>query len=189
MNTWLISDTHFGQSTLMHHYPKGRNTFNTCDELDEHMIENWNSVIAPKDTVYHVGDFGSKHLDYSIKCLRRLNGQKVLIPGNHDQKLLKNPDFLSQWSRVAHYSYMEGSIEGQQIIFCHFPIWEWKAIHYGSYHIHGHTHGKPTGVPGRILDVGVDGHDLKPWHWDEVKAYMETREIRTHHGNSGKTSG
>lgn len=181
MNTWLISDTHFGHASLMSHYPSGRGRFSTVEELDEYMIEMWNEMISPKDSVYHIGDFGSRDLDYSIKCLRRLNGHKTLIPGNHDYKLLKRPEFISQWTRVAPYSYLEGSIEGQQIVFCHFPIWEWKAIHYGAYHIHGHTHGKPTGVPGRILDVGVDGHSLKAWHWDEVKEFMEAKPIRTHH--------
>lgn len=186
MDTWFTSDTHFGQATLMTHYPKGRDLFSDVFALDEHMIEVWNDRIKPKDRVYHVGDFGSRDYDYSIKCLKRLNGEKILVPGNHDYKLLKRDDFISEWSKVAPYSYLEANVEGQQIIFCHFPIWEWKAIHYGSYHIHGHVHGKPTGIPGRILDVGVDGNGLTPWKWEEVATFMAEKPVRTHHGNLAK---
>lgn len=181
MNTFFVSDTHFGHANLMKHYPGGRGKFLDVSELDEHMIENWNSRIRPKDRVYHIGDFGSFDIEHSIKVLRRLNGEKIFVPGNHDKKHLKDDRFRTQWSRVFPYSYGEVSVEGQSIVLCHFPIWEWMQIHRGWWHIHGHVHGKPTGIPGKILDVGVDGHNLEPWSWEQVKNHMDDRPTRFHH--------
>jgi calcineurin-like phosphoesterase family protein len=181
MKTWFISDTHFGHTNLMKHYPEGRGRFTDVQELDRYMIDCWNEVIDHKDEVFHLGDFGCSDQPYCVKVLRRLNGKKTLIPGNHDKKLLNNKEFISQWTHVAPYSYFERSFNGQEIIFSHYPIWEWRAIHYGAYHLHGHLHGKPHGIPGRILDVGVDGHNLQPLSVEDVTRYMNARPIRTHH--------
>lgn len=180
MNTFFASDTHFGHEALMKHYPD-RGRFASVDEVDEHMIDNWNSKIGRKDLVYHIGDFGSFNVEHSIKIVRRLNGRKELVPGNHDRKHIASPIFAREWSQIHPYSYREISVEGQRIALCHFPLWEWMQIHRGWWHIHGHVHGKPTGIPGKILDVGVDGNNLTPWSFDEVKAFMEARPTRFHH--------
>jgi len=50
-------------------------------------------------------------------------------------------------------------------------------MYYGSYHLHGHSHGNYT-AEGRILDVGIDARpqkDMGLWHWDEIVTYMESR--------------
>jgi len=180
MNTFFVSDTHFGHSNLMKHYP-ARNAFATVEELDEKMIDDWNRKIGKKDRVYHTGDFGSKNLEYCIRVASRLNGEKHLVPGNHDRQLCRDERFRKCWEQIYPYSYREISVEGQQIVLCHFPIWEWMQIHRGWWHIHGHVHGKPTGIPGKILDVGVDGHDLQVWSFEEVKAHMDSRPVRHHH--------
>ena len=181
MKTFFLSDTHFTHANLMHHYPKGRALFPDVDALDDYMVEQFNSVVGPKDRVIHVGDFGGWDIEKSTKRLRQLHGEKELIPGNHDRKHIRDAKFAREWSMIHPYSYAELSVEGQQIAFSHFPIWEWMQIHRGWWHIHGHVHGKPTGIPGKILDVGVDGHDLKVWSFEEVKAHMDARPIRYHH--------
>ncbi len=169
----------------MKHYPTGRGRFENVNDLDDYMVQQWNARIGKRDRVFHIGDFGSFDIEHSIKILRRLNGEKILVPGNHDRKHTRDERFRSLWSKIFPYSYAEVSVEGQRIVLCHFPIWEWMQIHRGWWHIHGHVHGKPTGIPGKILDVGVDGHDLLPWSWEEVSAYMNDRPVRTHHGNIG----
>ena len=181
MKTLFTSDTHFTHANLMKHYPDGRDRFVDVSALDEHMIRVWNEKIAPSDRVYHIGDVGGFDIERTIKVVQRLNGSKFLVPGNHDRKALKNEKFRSLWATIYPYSYAEISCEGQPIVLCHFPIWEWMQIHRGWWHIHGHVHGKPTGIPGKILDVGVDGHDLSPWSWEEIVRYMDKRPVRTHH--------
>jgi calcineurin-like phosphoesterase family protein len=85
-NKFYISDTHFGHAGTWERFKNPDGTplrpFTSTEEMDEKMIENWNSVVKEHDTVYHCGDvvIGKKHLEK----IRRLNGKKKLIMGNHD---------------------------------------------------------------------------------------------------------
>lgn len=184
--TWFISDTHFGHRKLLEFYKNreqlaGGTNEEAIERFDSAMVERWNSLIGRGDTVYHIGDFGGGTTESSIKVLRRLNGKKQLVPGNHDRKLVQNAEFLRQWTVVHPYSYKEVSVEGQKIVLSHFPMWEWNQIHRGAWHIHGHLHGKPHHIPGKILDVGVDGHHLYPYELDEVAWLMNQADERNHH--------
>lgn len=179
MTIFFTSDTHFGHAKLMEHY-KDRGKYGTLEAHDEALIKNWNRDISPKDTVYHIGDFSMGNDDVGINVLRRLNGHKYLVPGNHDKRILRNPDFRAGWKEVLPSLY-ELKVNKERIILCHFPIWEWNKAHRGSWHIHGHVHGMPTGIPGKILDAGIDGNGLRPYNWDTVKEFMDSRPLRTHH--------
>lgn len=177
---WFTSDTHFHHRNLMQHYAH-RSVFADEVEMTEFQITLWNSLIKPKDIVYHIGDFGAYHHADSIAVVKRLNGRKHLVPGNHDIKLIKQAEFTRHWTEVFPYSYKEISVDKQKIILCHYPIWEWNQLHRGSWHLHGHLHGKPHGIPGKILDVGVDGNALRPYNLSDVREFMETRPVRYHH--------
>lgn len=74
MTVFLISDTHFGHANIIKY--AGR-PFDSVEEMNEAMVDNWNSVVKQGDKVYHLGDvtMNSKSLD----ILSRLNGRKVLI--------------------------------------------------------------------------------------------------------------
>ena len=56
--------------------------WDTTEEMDEAMIEKWNATVRPKDKVYHLGDVVINRK--ALPTLQRLNGDKVLIKGNHD---------------------------------------------------------------------------------------------------------
>src|SRR5437762_1961140 len=81
INTWFISDTHFGHKNILE-YEKESRPFTSIEEMHEAIIERWNSNIKPSDIVYHLGDFcfGKKHLEIA----QSLNGKKRLVMGNHD---------------------------------------------------------------------------------------------------------
>lgn len=179
---WFTSDTHFTHGNLMKHYPD-RARFKDEDEMKEWMIQEWNKRIQPKDTVYHIGDFGGKDADKDLKVARRLKGRLFYVPGNHDRKIVKLRGFQERCSMLYPYSYAEISIDKQKIVLCHFPIWEWNQIHREAWHIHGHVHAKPTGIPGKIMDAGVDGNGLVPYHFEDVRRHMNKRPVRFHHAN------
>lgn len=175
----FTGDTHFNHARLMELYP-ARGVYTCVDDMTENLIAIWNRDIGPKDTVYHVGDFSMGDDAAGISVLRRLNGHKYLVPGNHDKRILRNPEFVAGWKEVLP-ALSEIKINKERIVLCHFPIWEWNKAHRGAWHIHGHVHGKPTGIPGKILDVGIDGNALRPYNWDTVKEFMDSRPLRTHH--------
>ncbi len=54
MTTWFTADTHFGHTNVIRYCAR---PFDSVQAMDETLIENWNQVVRPKDTVYHLGDF------------------------------------------------------------------------------------------------------------------------------------
>ena len=95
------------------------------------MVERWNARVRPNDKVYHLGDITMSTAAKSLHILSRLNGEKVLIKGNHD--LHK----LSQYE--AHFKDVRGSHQLAGLLLTHIPVHpqslsRWKA------NVHGHLH-------------------------------------------------
>lgn len=178
MSIFFTADTHFG-----HRFLAGLRTFPSVEEMDQHIIDQWNKTVSREDTVYHLGDvsFADRRRTYEI--LWRLNGQLFLVPGNHDRKreamLMQSGRF--GWSQLI----AEIKHEKEKIVLCHFPMLTWNRAHYGSWHLHGHSHGNLKVKDGLRLDVGIDARpDMRPWSFEEVKEYMKAREFVAvdHHG-------
>lgn len=150
--------------------------------MDECLIDNWNAKVKKGDIVYHLGDFvfANSAYDYA-KYKTALNGQIVLIRGNHDNsKLLKKLDGVFTDVRDM-YSLKHN---GHQIILSHYPMYHWDRSHFNSYHCHGHSHGglvDTYDTTGKILDVGVDTNNFFPYHVDEVLEIMESKPSNINH--------
>lgn len=121
---FIISDTHFGHGNILRLRPG----FSTVEEMNAALIHNWNSVVTKRDTVYHLGDVAwTKKAAY--ECLPQLNGNKILVAGNHDVWSWVSP-FFDKILGARHYS---------EFILTHIPIhptefYEWKL------NLHGHLH-------------------------------------------------
>lgn len=181
MTTWFTSDNHFFHRGILRFCPETRQG-TTAEEMNELMIEKWNSQVGEKDTVYTLGDFSFGNANETEDILRRLNGRKHLIKGNHDH-------WIDGRTRVYFESisdYKEIQIDKKKVVMFHYPIYEWNKMHYGSYHLFGHVHGGAT-VPGRAIDVGIDARpqkDMGLWTWEELDAILAARELRKHHGKT-----
>lgn len=134
MNTFLISDTHFGHRNIITFQNDGKplRPFSSVEEMDETMVKNWNGVVKPKDTVYHLGDVVINRK--ALSTLDRLNGRKILIKGNHD--IFKLQDYIKYFEDIRAYKVLPH----HGIICSHIPIhpdsmYRWKL------NIHGHLHG------------------------------------------------
>ncbi len=77
---FFISDTHFGHANIIKYCNR---PFVDAREMDKILIDNWNSTVSKKDTVYHLGDFSFKAPPSHFS--KKLNGHKILIQGNHDR--------------------------------------------------------------------------------------------------------
>jgi len=176
MNIWLTADTHFGHKAIIDHC--GR-PFKSEEEMNEAMIGNWNAVVAPKDTVWHLGDFSyrSKPEVY----FDRLNGKISLCLGNHDKpNLLRRLPFVE----VCDTKYLRW--EGERFFLSHYAHRVWRNSHRGTYHLYGHSHGQLPDY-GRSMDVGVDaiarltGGCYGPVRLSVVADYLRDREYAVHH--------
>jgi calcineurin-like phosphoesterase family protein len=150
--------------------------------MNEKLIENWNKVVKSKDDVYHLGDFGWFHTTSDTeKLASRLNGRIHLIIGNHDRESVTNASCFFWMGN----SRKRLNIHNQIIIIDHYAMLVWDKSHYGSWMLFGHSHGKLNGwinihLPlNKMLDVGVDSHNYTPWHYDEVKKYMDSKSGET----------
>ena len=111
--------------------------------------------------------------------INQLNGSKILIIGNHDRKFLKYKEYRDCFQEI--HEVLEIVHNKKDIVMFHYPIHEWRSCQYGSIHLHGHCHGKPTGLEQyRIYDVGLDATGKIVTDLDEVISLMNTREIKSH---------
>ena len=178
MSIWFTSDTHFGHARILD-YCKDTRPFESVEEMDETLIAIWNAQVGKQDTVNHLGDFAFMGTEGTLELLTRLNGRLHLILGNHD-RVMRRPEIQARlaWSG----EYLEKAIGGQRVIMFHYPIHEWNAMHHGSYHLFGHVHGSKP-LHGRSMDVGVDAHDMRLWHWYEVHERLKELPVVLHHDN------
>jgi calcineurin-like phosphoesterase family protein len=159
---FFTADTHFGHENIIKFCNR---PFISVEEMNEVLIENWNSVVSDDDEIYHIGDFGWKNNKLNIEILRRLNGIKYLIQGNHDKKLIKDRAIRNEFEWIKDYYELEH--EDSFIVMCHYPFKVWNKNYYGAINLFGHSHGK-TKTEANQLDVGVDVHNFKPISLDSI---------------------
>lgn len=191
MAIYFTSDHHFGHTRICEY--AGR-PFQSLEEMNEILIANWNDLVRPGDTVYHLGDFAFVRPDEVKPLVKRLMGQIHLVRGNHDRFLKeKNRDFGFAW--VGEYK--EIKVGDQKIVLCHYPFLTWSGRHRGTWDLHGHSHGSLPVDPGsKRMDIGVDaiaqGHGKNrrmyaPIEYSEVEQVMSSRTISPvdHHERRG----
>lgn len=158
---FFTSDTHFGHKPIINFC---RRPYSSVEEMNEALVQNWNSKVSKGDTVYHLGDFAF----HDHKIFHRLNGKKHLIKGNHDDKaVLSLP-----WTSIQDYMVL--SHNKKRFVLFHFPIADWDGMYKSYIHLHGHTHSKVRAwqmIP-KSYDVGVDANDYAPVSMDEVLSWQ-----------------
>lgn len=149
MSVFFISDLHLGQESMAN-----RRGFSCADEMNEHIIERWNSVIDKRDMVYVLGDVTmEKKRDYPL--LNRLKGDKNVVLGNHDRRQ-DIPELLKYVNSVA------GMINYKsQVILTHCPIHPSELDYRFTYNIHGHVH-ENTLDDYRYINVSCEVVDYTP---------------------------
>jgi len=186
---WFTSDTHFGHANIIKYCDR---PFDDTDHMDEHIIANWNSVVAPEDTVIHLGDIALGPIDKSLAKVSRLNGYKIAKLGNHDRPFMRDgkadyDDWMQRYAEgfdeVWHWAdERKVLLNGQEFVVSHFPYTgdhtpsdrhaDKRPVDEGFPLIHGHTHStdrltfSSKGTPQ--IHVGVDAWAFWQVHEDEV---------------------
>ena len=169
---WFTSDHHFGHENIIKYCNR---PFDTVEEMDTKLIDNWNMVVEPSDTVYHLADFTLGNAKLAQSYFSRLNGSINILSNSwhHDGRWLPGDYFSNSYTEVIKLPPMV-VLEIPQckgypiaITLCHYPLERWDRKHYGSIHLHGHCHGKLPRSPFRI-DVGVDAQDYCPVSLSDV---------------------
>lgn len=179
MTLWFISDTHFGHANILNFvYALDTQTmarvrpFDSEREMDEHMIQKWNSVVRPQDHIYHLGDLtmargkgaNTQHIDGIMK---RLNGHKRIILGNHD-------DLPAKWY-LQWFEKVKASRVLDNILFTHIPVHPASLGRFRA-NVHGHIHQNIYPDP-RYLNVSVEAVDYTPVSLETLKQQIVIREL------------
>lgn len=177
MATWITSDLHFDHANVIKYCPESRGMFESVQQMNDTIIHNMNILIRPEDTLYILGDISFGKHDAACEMLRRINGSKIIIHGNHDTKLVASDVFKNSMGKmrvVEHtpYKFINHTVEGKRygVALFHFPIEVWDRKHYGSIHLHGHQHSPNNQPLGDIrrMDIGLDSNFMMPYNLDSV---------------------
>lgn len=168
MNRFFTSDFHIGHRNILGFCPESR-PFSNIEEMEEAIVENWNSVVRKQDIVYNLGDiFFHKDIKKAEQFISKLNGKHYLILGNHDQLILKNLYFKFDFIRNDFYLRIDKKIKFH---LYHYPILHWRNKDHGSFHLYGHLHSNKENRMfkyGKAMDVGLDGNNCQLYSLDEI---------------------
>jgi calcineurin-like phosphoesterase family protein len=165
--TFLYSDPHFGHAGVCKFMRADGVTklrpWDDPDEMDEEMVKRFNERVRPKDKVYFLGDVAINRK--ALATVLRLNGDKVLIRGNHD--IFRDEEYTKVGFRSLRACHVMNNY-----LLSHIPIHpeslsRWK----GNWH--GHTHansvmrdlataGRPNVVDPRYMCLCVEQTDFRP---------------------------
>lgn len=176
---FFTSDTHFGHSKIIDYCKR---PFSSIEEHDKALIQNWNSVVGQDDTVFHLGDFAYGNSQFIANIIKQLNGNIILIKGNHDLKNM-NPTLCNMFSDVVYQARI--LIDKQTVYLNHFPFLCFDHgdinLYKNNYSIQlfGHVHSGPLTSSKDVsrlnilfptqYDVGIDNNNYTPISWADVK--------------------
>ena len=162
MTTFVIADCHFGHRgmvTFLREDGTKQRPYDTVADMNEDMIEKWNSVVSPKDTVLVLGDFVINRS--ALPIADRLNGTKELIMGNHDT--MRAEEYLK------YFKKLHGSKGYNDYVLTHIPLHPNSVCerYKGNIHGHLHHHSVPDGE-GLYYCVSAERVGYMPINIDEV---------------------
>lgn len=171
---FFVSDTHFGHANtfLKFKNPDGSpmRPFTSVEEMDETMIARWNETVKPADKIYHLGDVAFGHDKHMATVMRRLNGHKRLVLGNHD----RHPalDYLEFFDDLYSSRLLD------HILFTHIPVHpdsiSGKTIGNVHGHLHTNSHRTSRGLPNPpFLNICVELTEYRPLSLDDIKARLK----------------
>lgn len=185
MSIFLTSDLHFNHDREFIWKARG---FKSVNEMNEKIIENFNSVVGKEDDVYILGDLclgggDAATLLKNKNLIEALNGKLHIIRGNHDTNTrvrmyesCTNVVSVVKWADMLSYKYYH-------FYLSHFPTitsnLEKESLRQCTCCLYGHTHQLTNfylDMP-MIYHVGVDSHNCYPVNIDDIITEMKAKVV------------
>lgn len=185
---WITSDHHWFQESILKFEDNSGNLvrpqFSSVDEMDEFMIERWNSVVKPYDKVYHLGDFFVGDRNKFLELRKRLHGKINLIIGNHDDlDFMVNSKAFNKvqfWRKLPEFGLLLSHVpqHPSSLLYNKDKKGKWPTDCIPFYGIHGHIHRNISPI-GPYRNVCVEVTNYTPVNIEtlttEAKYYLEHR--------------
>lgn len=177
-NIFFASDHHYNHANILT-FKRDDGTplrdFKSVQHMNEHMISCHNSVVGPKDKVYFLGDVSLGHTAASLDFLERMNGEKVLIKGNHD--------LCTANQYLKHFKDIRGSHQFDGMILTHIPIHP-ESMSRWNLNVHGHLHyhvvRRVSHIPdNRYFNVSMERINYTPISLEQVKKHGKNKPVPT----------
>lgn len=185
MSLWFTSDLHFGHEKIA--VIRG---FETTEEHDSAIAENWKQAVKTDDHVWVLGDLQMTRVAYALNLIQELPGIKHLIAGNHDpchpmhrEAHRHQRRYLQAFESVQ--AFARKRICGQTVMLSHFPYCgdhteqeryvQYRLRNEGEWLLHGHTHSYIQQV-GRQIHVGLDAWGMKLVHHTAIENLMRAND-------------
>jgi len=175
---YFSSDSHYFHRNIITYTNR---PFKDIEHMNEALIQNWNSVVKPEDEIWVLGDFSFGKPDKTAEIVKRLNGYKRLVLGNHDKK-----SHLWGFDEVITGN-TSTKIGDTSVLLSHYPYpprpeenSDQYDVRYldrryedrGAWLLHGHSHGNNGKMKRKMIDVGVDCWNYTPISIDFIQELM-----------------
>jgi calcineurin-like phosphoesterase family protein len=180
---WFTSDLHFWHKNICKYCNR---PFDSVEQMNDTIIEKWNSIVKWDDTVFILGDLGFCGIEKLRPLIAQLNGNLIVIQGNHDPNKVINAlleeNLIHESHKLLHV-IVEGDEEcpNQELALCHFPMIDWYNKERGAWMIHGHQHQLPETPSCSVKhwDVGLDKNNMQPISFDQLKINITKQFLGT----------
>jgi calcineurin-like phosphoesterase family protein len=159
---WFIGDTHFNHRNVITY---DNRPFRDVQHMEEEIVGKWNATVRPDDIVYHLGDFAFGPTELQKELYDKLNGNKILIRGNHDGS-------QSRCEKLGWRFVCDGlliNLSGLVVFLIHDPVMAPEGVNL----VHAHTH-KPSNRSDRIC-VSCNVHNYLPISEKQVIKHLNRR--------------
>lgn len=192
---FFTSDWHIGHENAIKF---DNRPFRDLSHMHNQLIINFNKKVPVDGLTYFLGDVVTHGTSLTKEVISQLNGNKILIVGNHDKNYEScyNSGFCAVLHQATFY------LHKQRVTMSHCPLtevfreptenmkgstagemWHGEAKNKrfsvpdeGQFHLHGHIHSPNGGKSERILknqfDVGLPANKYRPVHISEIESWI-----------------
>lgn len=167
MSIFVTSDYQFGRTLAA-----ANRGFASVEEMNDNLIDIWNSKITKNDIVYHLGNFAwdSVACEYATAYL---NGKIMFIRGKYDFPLTTNSLVLTKRHEIIpDLTYLEA----EAAVLSYWPLENWPGKAEESLHLYG-GEALEHQISGRF-NVNCEKRSYAPIQIDNlVDIYQEILKI------------
>lgn len=184
---WFTSDLHFWHKNICKYCNR---PYSNIEDMNEAIINNWNTVVQDDDIVYLLGDMGFCGIEKLRPLISQLKGHIRLVQGNHDSDKVVNrlieEGLIEGVATLCHITIIgDEECPDQELTLCHFPMIDWYNKEKGAWMIHGHQH-QLSNTPSCSVahwDVGLDRNYMTPISFNQLKINITKQFINNENKN------
>ena len=158
IDIWFWSDTHFWHKNIIRYSAR---PYPDIENMNEELIKSHNEVVGPNDIVIWGGDVGFASETKLNDIVRRCNGYKILIVGNHD---FHRGGILYDLDFDEIHPCLSFTRSGITFWITHYPL---DSVPANTINLHGHTHTHNIQSLQHI-NISVEQLEYKPVHLDNI---------------------